>query len=214
MLEESNNENTQSTPAPKKATRMEELKKEIEEEKAKRSISVEDIKKKRGRLRYKEAEFENVSRLSQENNKAPHIGRLKRMKENLEFRIATEAKTLEHEKELVRKINDIDKQLEDAIKVFRLKKKVSYIKGDIELLKTEIDELSKKIEESDVKLDALYDELRRINGFSRDRNRNRMPRDDRKGEHDAQQSISLEDIAIIKKAPKSKDKENSKEVID
>lgn len=122
------------------------------------------------------------------------------MKESIEFRISTESHTLASEKELIRKIGEVDKELNEAIKVFKLKRKLVLIEGDIEQLKKEIEQEEASIVESNKRLDVLYSELRlltRAPHRSADGRRQQRPR--RPEFKEEQMSISLEDIAVIKK---------------
>ncbi len=181
-------------PSPKEG-RIIELNRLIEEEKKKRIDIIISIKKKRKLLKYKEAELEALSKQSESAGRGPNIGRLRRMKDKLEFRISTETRSLGAEKEIIREINDIDSQIDGAIKIFRMKRRINFLKDDTVSLNKEIDELDKKIEENHKRLDDLYSELRSID-------RSRRVHDERKPQRHEEQgpmSISLEDIAVIKK---------------
>lgn len=155
-----------------------------------------------------------ISQLSQISKSATkNIGFLRRKKEQLEFRIATEAFTIEAEKDLIRKKNEIEKELDEALKSFRLRKKLEFIDKDIEQLGKQLTELDAKIKESDKKLDVLYSEMRAITGAGERRQRQdreggkRQPREQLK-----QQEVSLADIAVIK--DKKGDKQDREEFDD
>ncbi len=153
---------------------------------------------------YKKAEYETVSKMSESITESPNIGRLRRIKEKLEFRIATEAHTLDAERALIRKVNEVDKEFNEALKVYRIRRKVGLVKGDIEQLERELGELDKKMEESNSLLDTLYSELRSLTNVrrqERDRDRDRPARNREQKEEPKAVSISLEDIAVIKKRP-------------
>lgn len=130
--------------------------------------------------------------------KPKNIGYLKRLKEKLEFKISTEASTLDSEKELIRKIKGIDEDLEKALKSYRVRRKVELVAGDIEELKKEIDEQEERIKSSNKKLDELYSELRATTG-----RRPSQPR--REQRHERSKVISLEDIAVMKESKTDED---------
>jgi uncharacterized coiled-coil DUF342 family protein len=97
------------------------LKEEIDAVKRQRSDVIIKVKENRRRLNYKEAEAVAIARLlaiekgkDKDDAKRKKIGYLKRMKNKLEFKISTEASSLSSEKELVRQIEEINKELNDA----------------------------------------------------------------------------------------------------
>ena len=148
------------------------LKEEIDNAKKARSDIIGRIKEARRKLAYKEAENVAIAKLlvmekgkDENNEKRRKIGYLKRLKNKLEFRISTEAKSLSEEKELIRKIEETNKELNDAYKSIRLERKSEFIKKDIEDYKKVITELEAKITESDKQLDELYDKIRKLLGI-------------------------------------------------
>ncbi len=184
------------------------IRKSIDEEKRKIPPLIDSIKRHRHRLSYKIAEKEAISKLASISHESTkEIGFLRRKKERLEFRIATEAFTLEAEKDLIRKKNEIEEELNKALKSFRLKKKAEYINKDIESLNAAIDKLEAQVTEVDKRLDELYSNLRRISGQQRKRPRpERRPRET--GEAPKPQEFSLADIATIKDKTKENGKSN------
>ncbi len=192
----------QATPgiaaAAPRDSKTDEIRKLIDEEKKKIPPLIDSIKRSRRRLSYKLAEkaaMEKLATMSKDTTR--EIGYLRKRKEQLEFRIATEAFSLQAEKDLIRKKSEIEAQLEEALKSFRLKRKVEYINKDIEELTKQINEIEGKINEVDRKLDELYSNLRKMTGQAR-----RRPRPEgggpRKAPEVKQVEISLADIAIIK----------------
>jgi uncharacterized coiled-coil DUF342 family protein len=174
--------------------KVEAIKKSIDEEKKKRFAMIDDIKRIRRKLSFKKAEQAALSKLIEiDKDNSRKIGYLIRLKEKLEFKISTETTTLNAEKDLVRKINEVNAELDHAIKSRRLKKRVELIGSDIEELSKQIEEKEKLIKDSEKKLDDLYSNLRSIMGRSR-------PKVQRERQRNApkQQEISLADIAIIK----------------
>lgn len=176
-------------------TRSEALRKRIEDERKVRFGFIHDVRAARNRLSYKIADKAAISQLSEVSKSGTkNIGFLRRKKEQLEFRIATEAFTVEAEKDLIRKKNEIEQELEKALKSFRLRKKLEFIDKDIKELTGRIAESEAKIKESDKRLDELYSSLRAMTGESN------KPRQERKQQREQPkaQEISLADIAIIK----------------
>jgi uncharacterized coiled-coil DUF342 family protein len=185
------------------------LKTEIDAVKKLRSDVITKVKENRRRLNYKEAESVAVARLLEmekakdaDNAKRKKIGYLKRLKNKLEFKISTEASSLTAEKDLVRRIEEINKELGEAYKTIRLERKSDFVKKDVEDYKKALLELEARIAEHDKKLDELYDKLRKLLGIERGRRREQMPAKRRQAPKPVPQEINLEDIAVIKKKEK------------
>jgi uncharacterized coiled-coil DUF342 family protein len=175
------------------------LKGSIEEEKKKRNGLIDQMRRLRNKLNYKQAEYAAISKLSDLNRATKNLGRLKRMKSDLEFKIATEATTLSAERELIKKLNEINNELEDALKVYRAKRKVELVSKDIEDIGKALEQYKTQVLDVDKKLDTLYSELRSITGWKRTTTEEHKPRRAMKEEHF---EVSLEDIATIKKTKK------------
>jgi len=187
-----------------KDPRIEELKKNIEEEKKKRFGIIDELKKLRKKIGFKKAEQSAILKLLENNKEEKKIGYLLRLKERLEFKISTEASTLEAEKELIRRINEVNEELDKAIKSKRLKRRAELLSSDIEQLNKEIEEKEKLVKESEKKLDDLYDNLRALLGKKKQKPRERR-------NPPKQQEISLADIAIIKDKTNKNGKTNADE---
>jgi len=187
-----------------KDPRIEELRKNIEEEKKKRFGIIEELKKLRKRVGFKKAEQSAILKLLENNKEEKKIGYLLRLKEKLEFKISTEASTLEAEKELIRRINEVNEELDRAIKNKRLKRRAELLSSDIEELNKEIEEKEKLVKESEKKLDDLYDNLRTLLGKKRQKPKERR-------NPPKQQGISLADVAIIKDKTNKNGKSNADE---
>ncbi len=188
-----------SIKLPEGATeRQKELAKAIEEERKLKAKTIFDIKRFKRKLAYKLAEQEATKKLTEaaSKNNTKNIGYLRRRKERLEFRISTEAYTLDVEKDLIRKKNEIDAQLNEAIKSYRAKRKAEFIVGDIAELNKNIEDSNKKILEIEKKLDDLYNELRKLSG--QQRRSSSTPHKREKQPEQKPIEISLADIAIIK----------------
>lgn len=186
------------------------MKKEIEDERKRRSSVIYEIKSFADKLAYKMSEKSAISQLAQmSHTRTKDIGFLRRKKEQLEFRISTEAFSLEAEKDLIRKKAVIEKELNEALASYRLKKKEEYLSNDIESLGKRVAELEEKIKESEKKLDVSYSRLRQLTGDERRRSRpERKPQREQKSV-----DISLADIAIIKKGKKEDKGEGEEDAV-
>ena len=118
------------------------------------------------------------------------------MKARFEFKISTEAASLSQEKEIIRKINDITQELNEALASVRLERKIGFINKDVEEYRKSITEINTRIGELDAKLDGLYVNLRRILGIGSWQNKQQSQRKQQPVEVPG---INLEDIAVIKK---------------
>lgn len=179
------------------------LKEDIDNIRRDRSKLIARVKDCRRRLSYKEAEFAAIDRLlkmrkeeDKDGSKRKRVGYLKRMKQRLEFRISTEASSLTQEKDIIRKINEINQELEEALASVRLERKVGFISKDIEEYRKSITEINTKIGEFDTRLDGLYMSLRKSLGIG---SYQVKPQQKPKKQQPQQQGINLEDIAVIKK---------------
>lgn len=171
------------------------LKAQIEEEKKKRSGLIDQMRRLRSKLNYKQAELAALSKLSEASKAPKSLGRLRKMKSSIEFKIATEATTLTAERELIKKLNDINEDLEEALKSFRSKRKLELVSKDIEEIGKALESYKTQVLDVDKQLDSLYEKLRGATGWKR--TEERRPR----REHKLQEEhfeVSLQDIATIK----------------
>lgn len=110
-----------------------------------------------GRLRYKIYEAKAVRAALDE--KARECGvnarELRRAKERLEFRIATEATSLQKEREMMKEMKEIDKELAKATEVEKLERKLRFVEGDIRAAEAEIEQIKKGIDESKAEIKAM-----------------------------------------------------------
>ncbi len=186
------------------------IKEEIDSIKKQRGEVIGRIKDTRRRLNYKESESVSIAKLlaiekakAETEQKRNKIGYLKKLKNRLEFRISTEATSLSAEKELIRKIEEVNKELNEAYRTVRLERKSEFVKKDVEQYKAQLVELEAKIVESDKKLDELYDRLRKLLGIKKERQEFKPAKKQQPEHHQQLQEINLEDIAIIKKKKKA-----------
>lgn len=175
---------------------------------------IREVKAARNKLQYKIADKAAISQLSEiSKSHTKNLGFLRRRKEQLEFRIATEAFTLEAEKALIRKKSEVESELEEALKSYRLRRKLEFIEKDMVDIGKRIEELEAKIKESDKKLDELYSSLRAITGEARRAQRSDRPHQPRDQKKPVE--ISFADIAIMKdrKDDKGKSSEMDESVL-
>lgn len=174
-----------------------EINAKIEEERKKKGMMLDSLRRFRRKLNYKLAEKEAIAKLADMSKKSTkNIGYLRRKKESLEFRISTEAYTLEAEKDLIRKKNDVDKELQEAIASYRMRRKAEFVAHDIEELTKQIENTNRELQELERRLDVLYSGLRRSRGMSKPKARPEQKL----------QEVSFADIAVIK--DKKEDKKN------
>ena len=176
------------------------LKLDIEEEKKKRLGLIDQMRRLRSKLNYKQAELAALSKLSEASKRPTNLSKLRKMKGSIEFKIATEATTLNAERELIKQLNDINKELEDALKSFRSKRKLELVSKDIDDIGKALESYKAQVLEVDKKLDALYEKLRGATGWRK--KEERRPRGEHKPQRDEHFEVSLEDIATIKKKGK------------
>lgn len=187
------------------------IKKDIDDLRKERTKLIIRVKDSRRRLSYKEAEEAAINKLLQmkkeedkDGSKRKRVGYLKHMKQKFEFKISTEASSLSQEKEIIRKINEINQELDEALASVRLERKLGFIKKDVEDYQKGITDINKRIEELDAKLDGLYVNLRKTLGIGSWQNKQKQQQ---KKVQQQQQDVNLEDIAVIKKKTKQKPEE-------
>ncbi len=184
------------------------IKSQIDECRKQRDILITEIKDYRRKLEYKEAENIAISKFvesEKDNVEVKKIGYLKRQKNRLEFKLSTEARmSLDDEKGIIRKIAEIDSQLEGLLKFVRLQRKIGYIQDDIKNYTEKLNETDRKIRELDTKLDDLYVSVRRALGIRGGRGgEQQRPARKKQIQQASQPEINMEDIAVIKKKTKS-----------
>jgi len=173
------------------------LKQEIDTLKKQRESLIKEAKNLRKRLLYKEEEREGLASFLESSKRVnkSRFAPLKRMKHNLEFRLSTQAGiTLSEEREIVKKVGEINKELDTLSKYVGLERKKEFINKDIESYKARLEVLHKGINDADQKLDELYKALKRLLGIGQQHvsRARRRP-------SSLMQEINLEDVAIIKK---------------
>lgn len=191
------------------------IKEDIDTLRKERSKIIARIKEYRRRLGYKEEEgaaLTNLVALNKEKDKDGEMAKrynfLRRLKNRLEFRISTEAGSLQKEKEMIREISSINQELITLSATVRMDRKLGLVKGDIIEAKAKLAELEPQIVEIDAKLDLMYTDLRKKLGILKRPMPEQKPRyqprdrDERPRQQQRNEEINLEDIAIIKKKGK------------
>jgi uncharacterized coiled-coil DUF342 family protein len=182
----------------------ERIKKEIDAIRDQKAKLIGKSNEYRRRLAYKEREIVTIEKLlkaeaekGDDPSKEGRIGYLKRMKSRLEFKISTEASSLSKEKALVRQIDEISKQLDEALARVRLKRKEELVRKDIEEYRSGITATSNEMAETELKLDRAYSELRKVLGIGIWQNKQKQHK--KRELPPKPQEINLEDIVVIKK---------------
>lgn len=117
---------------------------EIDEKSIKKEIS-----KLKSLLTSKRIELKLYTNLLEKKKKEIHtrpLGKLLKMKRNLEFRISVEARTKEDEKQFINEIQKIEEEIKKARELKRVEKKIMLLGQDIEQTLARIRELNKKIQ--------------------------------------------------------------------
>ncbi len=170
-----------------------------------------------GRLRYKIYEAKAVrAALEDKMRETGYNARdLRRQKERLEFRIATEATSLAKERVMMKEMNEIDKELEKASEVEKLDRKLRLVEGDIRAADAEIEQIKKGIDDSKAEIKAFYEADKEKRSEERDKEweeRKRAQLMARKEQRDKEmkkelepfmggigEGVELGSIAVIKK---------------
>ncbi len=171
------------------------LEESIEKVKKEKYAVVDEIKRLRSRLAYKKSEYLAITKLLEMNtDRTKNIGYLKRLKEKLEFAISTEAAlTPDKEKEIIRRINSVNEELDKSLRNYRMRKKAESINSAIDELQKGIEELEKKITDYNKQLDELYYKLRETTGYGKHSQKGRREKREQKPAE-----ISFADIAVIR----------------
>ena len=192
--------------AEHKPDKLADIRKEIDAERRKGASIANMIRATKHRLLYKLDEKAAVSKLAQiSQQQTKDMRYLRRRKNEIDFRISTEAFTLEAERDLIRKRNVVEKELNEATKSYKLRKKVEFIDRRIEEMNKQIETMTVQLKESNKKLDDYYNEMRRVSG--NERRRRDSPKKDEKRQK--QSEISIADIAIINREEEKREDDSS-----
>ncbi len=197
------------------------IKEEIDSLRKKRDRLVADMRASRRSFNYKNDEYAALTKFLENESNKPNqseITRLKKTKNRLEFRLSTEPRmSLETERDLIRKIDEVGKELREMLRYSSLERKQKLLKGDIERYASRIEEISKELDKMNNNFDTMYTELKKVLGIGS--HETRPQRYGQKSNQISQekkkqlppQEINLEDIAVIKRKPDKNAKNEGKE---
>lgn len=137
------------------------LESKISELEKQKSELLEKIKAVNRRLRHKRYEQKNLQPFVEE-TKDVHIGPLRKMKEALEFRIATQAYTPQLEREWIKEVKKVDEKLGNVREIEWARRKIRLVEGDISECEKEIGEIEPKLHQLREELNRLYDQVRSV----------------------------------------------------
>ncbi|HQT44505.1 MAG TPA: hypothetical protein PLO51_00865 [Candidatus Micrarchaeota archaeon] len=193
-----------------------EMESRIAELENKKSALIEKVKVLNATIRAKERQLEYAAGIDRD---APRPSDIARELEQMEFRIATTAYTSKIEKEMIKSVKDLQKQLEDAREAERKRKKLMYAEGDLKTALEERAKIEKELTDIRTELKALYGSKKDMANSERkeksetgrrqyhDESRKRQDREFR--EENAQhlkpfeRFVSLEEIVHMKKSGES-----------
>ena len=111
------------------------------------------------KLRHKKRDAEAVKK-ALSNANVPHFGKVKRQLQILEFKIATEALSLDSERRMMKQIKVVQAQFDEALDVEKKKRKLTLVLGDIEELTNEEARVEEEIQSVKKELDAVWNDMR------------------------------------------------------
>jgi len=176
------------TEVQKKLTAEVEIKTKIDELEKQKGELIEKIKKINRRLRYKQYEKKALEPFL-EKTKNVAVEPIRRRKRILEFKIATQAYTAKIEKEWLKEVKKVDKQLDELKEVERARRKSRYVDTDIQEGEEAIQEIEKGLKGLRDDLKKLYDAMREFRSVAR-----KAAGDEKRAQ---EEMVSLGDLALI-----------------
>jgi len=183
-------EDERKTEEVKKPTTEEEIKSKIDELETQKSGLIDKIKKINRRLRYKQYEKKALEPFL-EKTKGVAVEPVRRRKRILEFKIATQAYTPKLEREWLKEVKKVDKQLEELREVERARRKNRYIDKDIEECETAVKEIETGLKILREDLKKLYDAMREFRSVAR-----KAAGEEKRAQ---EEMVSLGDLALMEK---------------
>ncbi|NYZ76806.1 hypothetical protein H0O02_00655 [Candidatus Micrarchaeota archaeon] len=144
----------------------EEIRAKVDELEKLKAELIERIKKVNRRLRYKLYEKKALEPFL-EKTKDIVVEPLRRKKRILEFRIATQAYTPKLEKELLKEVKKVEKELDGLREVEKARRKSRYVERDIEEANKEVGDIETKLKSYREDLKKLYDAMREFRNIAR-----------------------------------------------
>mgnify|MGYP001116765273 CR=1 FL=1 len=129
---------------------------QLEEEK---KALIEEIKELNSRLRYKTMEHKALLPFV-EKTKDVKVDNLIKQLKGLEFKVATQAHTPQMERNLVKKIMELEKELSKHKSVFKARKKLKLVEKDLDEIKKRIEEIEEKLKTIRKELKGFYEKLK------------------------------------------------------
>ncbi len=189
-----------------------ELESRINELETKKSALIEKVKELNSTIRIKERQIERSAGIDRS---APRPGHIAKELEQMEFRIATAAYTPKMEKEMLKRVKELQHELETAREADRKRRKLMYAEGDLKVAVDERAKVEKELNEIRAELKTLYNSRKEANAGDRKEKmetRRQHERDDRRRKRDKEfreenaehfkpfeRFVSLEEIVQMKK---------------
>ena len=153
----------------------------------------------------------------------PDARGLRRRLEMLEFKVQTEASTLQMERQLMKEIKKTEKEIVEATAEDRQFRKLAYLESDLLECEKEMDHIEKELQETNAEISELEkasrDETARQMFEERERKKSEYREKKRKEKKEEQKKetepymtkieplVSLEDICVIRKKSEKSDQD-------
>lgn len=174
----------------KKETAEEDIRSKIDELEKQKSELIDKIKKINRRLRYKQYEKKALEPFL-EKTKSVAVEPVRRRKRILEFKIATQAYTPKMERDWLKEVKKVDKQLDELREVERARRKSRYIEKDIKEGEDAVKEIETDLKVIREDLKKLYDAMREFRSAAR-----KAAGDEKRAQDEM---VSLGDLALMEK---------------
>jgi len=170
-----------------------ELRQRIQDVENEKNDLIEEAKKINKRLHYKTLELKALQPFIQE-NPGIRVGPFKRELRQLEFKISTQAFTSKIEKTLLKKIKEVKKLHDEAMRVENARRKAQLVEKDIS-------DITKRKEELDTKLTELREEINSLREKIKEKReqRNIKPKKQFKQADPTDKFLSLEEIVEMQR---------------
>ncbi|HLC68556.1 MAG TPA: hypothetical protein VJH24_01850 [Candidatus Bilamarchaeaceae archaeon] len=168
-----------------------ELETKIQELETQKNILIDQIKQLNRRLRYKRYEQKALEPFI-EQTKDIRIGPIRKQKNAVEFRIATQAYTPRMEREWLKQVKKLEVQLKEVSEIEWARRKLKLVQGDIVECEKQISGVEPELQKIRGELNKLYDNVRAIRAAAK-----RITRDSVEDD-----MVTLADIGIIEQQTK------------
>jgi len=168
-----------------------ELETKIQELETQKNTLIDQIKQLNRRLRYKRYEQKALEPFI-EQTKDIRIGPIRKQKNAVEFRIATQAYTPRMEREWLKQVKKLEVQLKEVSEIEWARRKLKLVQGDIVECEKQISGVEPELQKIRGELNKLYDNVRAIRAAAK-----RITRDSVEDD-----MVTLADIGIIEQQTK------------